>query len=554
MAAVVILAMQRGATARAESPPSRAARPSSRVLELTITAPPGVSNPRSVVGEDSLRRQLGCFLASECDPDAVRTSLERRYKFLGYVPTLTVSCDSEALRVHVRESSAIITRITFDPSELTGIGVKPDPDFEEKQHLYPVPENAPRGVLLGLLLTREGDLYNFERYRSDSEALARLGYAVAFIPGPPAEGTDYPRGAYLLLSLTPRTSTGSATRKTNYIGGVGSYAPQAKGEVGLLYEKDQVFGALDRLSVSPTYSSAAGGNLAYNAPLLATHEAPRRQYDLESSLYSNYLPNRQLGTVQTNERQNGFSGTLGMRPLHLAAPHALRLELTVRHQHVGLDQVPAGEADGSTTSLEIGGTYEWLHTYRHPSLSARLAPSIFFAVRAYGGERTFVRPGVDGSLHERYRSGIETVFHLVGGTIDRDVPSYELWSLGGPNSVRGFKEDTFLGRHMAALQAEIWFPFTRPLPMTAPAEDEDWNAENAPFEPPAARLFKWALFVDGGTVSGTTEGQSAAIGGAGVGIRFLVPHHPFVVKIDYGWGLGSRGGHAYPYVALGYRF
>jgi surface antigen Omp85-like protein len=554
MVTALVLLAQCGVISLATEPPSRTARPSARLLEVTIVAPPGVPAPSTVFTEDALRRNLNRFVDSECDAEAVKTALDRRYKFLGYVPTISVTCDTQALRVRVRESSATIDLITFDPADLSRIGVKPDPDFEEKQHLYPVPEDAPRGVLRGLLLTREGDLYNFERYRSDSEALARLGYAVAFIPGEPAEGTDYPRAAYLLLSLTPRAPGASSARKTNYLGGIGSYAPQAKGEAGLLYEKQEVFGALDRLSVSPTYSSAAGGSVAYNAPLLARHEAPRRQYDLASSVYSNYLPNRQLGTVQTNERQNGFSGTLGIRPLRFPPPHALRLEVTLRHEHVGLEQVPAGEAEGSTTSVEIGATYDWLHTYGHPSLSARLVPSFYFAVRAYGGERTFVRPGVDGSLHARYRSGIETVFHMIGGTIDRDVPSYELWSLGGPGSVRGFKEDSFLGRHMAALQAEIWFPFVRTGPVTTPPEGQDWTSENVPFEPPAARLFKWALFADGGAMSGTTEGESAAIAGAGLGVRFLVPHHPFVVKIDYGWGFGSHGGHAYPYVALAYRF
>jgi hypothetical protein len=40
----------------------------------------------------------------------------------------------------------------------------------------------------------------------------------------------------------------------------------------------------------------------------------------------------------------------------------------------------------------------------------------------------------------------------------------------------------------------------------------------------------------------------------GVGIRFVVPGQPLVMRVDYGWGLGPNGGGSYPYFALGYHF
>ncbi len=550
----LILAGVHGRDPRAQNAASGPGKAPARTLEVEIATPPGRPGTPAVFPEETLRQELRRFAVPECDPHAIEDALARRYRFLGYVPTLTVNCSATSLRVRVRESSATIDLITFDPAELSRIGVKPDPEFEEKLHLYPVPADAPRAVLLNLMLTREGDLYNFERYRADSEALARLGYAVAFIPAQPAKGSDYPRGAYLLQSLTPRTPTSKGGHKTNYIGGTASYGPRAKGAAGLLYEKDELFGNFDRVSISPTYNFAAGGSLSYDAPLLAVREAPRRLYDLELSVFSDFTHNRQLGAVETDQRQTGFSTTVGIRPLHLEPPHALRLEAGLKSERIALDQVPPGEEEGATDSLEVGATYEWRHTYRRPSLTARLAPRIDFSLRARGGERTFVRPGIDGTLHLRFPSGIETHLHAVGGTIDRAVPSFEQWSLGGANSVRGFREDSFLGRHLAALQVEFWFPFVRQGPIAPPPEGQDWDRRNAPFEPPAARLFKWALFVDGGYLSGTTVGGTAEIAGVGIGLRFLVPHHPFVVKIDYGRGLGADGGHAFPYVSLAYRY
>ena len=192
---VLVLAGLGGRGPRAQDTASGPAGAPVRSIDVELVNPPGRPGTGAVFPAETLRRELRRVAAQECDAHAVEDALARGYRFLGYVPTLTVTCTATSLRVRVRESSAIVDLITFDPADLSRIGVKPDPDFEEKLHLYPVPADAPRAVLRSLLLTREGDLYNFERYRADSEALAKLGYAVAFIPGQPAEGSDYPRGA-----------------------------------------------------------------------------------------------------------------------------------------------------------------------------------------------------------------------------------------------------------------------------------------------------------------------------------------------------------------------
>ncbi|HMC82619.1 MAG TPA: hypothetical protein VKL61_05235, partial [Candidatus Polarisedimenticolia bacterium] len=70
--------------------------------------------------------------------------------------------------------------------------------------------------------------------------------------------------------------------------------------------------------------------------------------------------------------------------------------------------------------------------------------------------------------------------------------------------------------------------------------------------PPIARLLKAALFVDAGTLSGSLDGRNESAMGAGLGLRFLFPRHPLVIRVDYGWGFGARGGGGYPYLSLGY--
>jgi hypothetical protein len=39
-----------------------------------------------------------------------------------------------------------------------------------------------------------------------------------------------------------------------------------------------------------------------------------------------------------------------------------------------------------------------------------------------------------------------------------------------------------------------------------------------------------------------------------VGLRFVVPDQPLVIRLDYGWGLGPGGGDSFPYVSLTYQY
>ncbi len=514
---------------------------------------------RPVYSEERLRDELRVFLGRSCDPAAIQESLARPYRFLGYVPSIEASCDDGTLSISVRESSHRIELITFDVSDLSRIGVRPDREFEETRKLYPVPTNAPRALLRGLLETREGDLYNSERYRSEREVVARLGYTIAFIPGAPADPLAYPPGAYLIVSLTPPPRERPYVRReTNYLGGTGSYAPRSGAAVGAIYQKDEVFGRLDRLTVTPTYNSSLGGTISYKSPVLAAREGPRSLYDLNLDLYSNFTHNRRLEGITTDERRSGLGAAVGIRPLGLTAPHDLRLEVGLRHEQVNLGGNVPGQDDESLTVLRLGATHEWRHTYRWPSVSTRIAPALDFAFAWAGGQQSFTRAQIDATVHGRSPMGLETDLHFAGGTMDRHVPSFELFSLGGPTTVRGFREDTFLGRNVAALQAELWLPFFRPEPPPLSGSDtaagQEAGGTPPRFEPRAARLIRAALFVDGGSISATELGRSETLLGAGVGLRFVVPHQPLVFRIDYGWGFGGRGGESFPYLSLAYRF
>ena len=110
-------------------------------------------------------------------------------------------------------------------------------------------------MLKGLLQTRVGNLYNHQRYRNDSTALAPFGYAIAFVAGAPEVDGGYPRGAYLIQSTYPRAAPGApSTRDRNYLGGSASYAPRSRGTIGLIYRRNELFSRMDSLVFAPDYS------------------------------------------------------------------------------------------------------------------------------------------------------------------------------------------------------------------------------------------------------------------------------------------------------------
>ncbi len=553
---VITVALSAGAPIRAQGPPEGPADIKA-IGPVTVLAPPPGGRHRPVFSEGRIRDFLESYLGTACDPVAIAETLSRRYRFLGYVPEVRATCDTGRLDLSIRESSHQIVLITFDAGDLSQIGVSPDSDVETTRRLYPVPGGSIRAALSGLLQTREGDLYNHERYRSDSAALGRLGYAVAFIPGPPAVPEGYPRGAYLVQSLTRRRLDEQAERphSTSYLGGTAAYGPRSGSSGGVLFQESDLFTRLDSLTVAPSYNAGLGGAIGYTTPLLTARESPRRLYDLGGTVFSYFQHNRLLEGDETDERRSGGSISLGLRPLGLEAPSDLRWQIGLRHERVTVGGIASASNNENLTFFQLGATYEWRHVYRAPSLSLRLAPAVDFSVDAIGGGRSFVRPSLDATLHGRYLSGLEADLHWLGGTVDRQVPATELWSIGGPATVRGFRSDAFLGRHVLAQQAELWVPLFRTLASRSVAPGEPLPGPgDLPIERPTARLLKAAFFVDAGRLTGTADGRNETILGAGVGLRFVVPRQPFVLRLDYGWGLGGRGGDSFPYLSAGYRF
>ena len=555
-ATTISLALPMAAAAAPETPAATGAMPPliERIGSIRFVVPEDASATPAegvVFTAARIRHLLEEERGRPCEPFRIEEEIASRYRALGYVPAVRAWCADGELSVAVRESSHRIAIVTFDVPELAPLRVQPQ-RLEDERPLYPVPESAPRAVLRGLLQTRPGDLYNVERHRLDRLALARFGYALLFIPGAAPSDEEIGTGAYLIQSTTPIPEDASKRARRgplNYIGGTAGYGPRSGGSAGVVYQRRDVITGLDTLSLTPTFSTAWGGEIGYSAPLVAAHKEPKRIYDLGGSIFTNFVNNRELEGEERDERRTGGSIRLGARPLGLRSPHDLHVQSELIRETVDVD----GLDETDLTILRLSAVHEYRHAWRRPSLILRTVPALEGSFDIADGI-PYLRPALQFTAHGRLRGGIEYELRLGGGGIDRPVPQFQLFTLGGATTVRGFQEDTFLGRGIAYLQSELWIPFVRPLEGRKVGAEEIADPSRSPFEPRLARAFKGAVFVDGGGVWQSPAVGRASIAGAGVGIRFVVPGEPLVVRIDYAWGFGEHGGDSYPYIALGYGF
>ena len=158
-----------------------------------------------------------------------------------------------------------------------------------------------------------------------------------------------------------------------------------------------------------------------------------------------------------------------------------------------------------------------------------------------------------GSWHQRLSDSNILSLDVTGSmaATSRQTPIFLLPSLGGADTVRGFRQDAALGRKLWAVQTEFWAP----VPTTVTPRDGDSVREFL------RKNIRLAAFVDFGGIYDTSlpvfggmafPPLSAGLrAGPGVGLRFL--QGPIALKLDWAYGLGggpNGGGHGQFYIGV----
>ena len=141
------------------------------------------------------------------------------------------------------------------------------------------------------------------------------------------------------------------------------------------------------------------------------------------------------------------------------------------------------------------------------------------------GEPSFERLKAQLSYHRDLWARFAWDQRLHIGWASSETPPFELPSLGGAESLRGFRSDTVLGEELWSSQSELWTPIT-------PSRVEN-----------RSRLLKLmsqlrlAIFVDVGDVDQASLGDDGLRAGAGLGLRYRRP--PLTLALDWGYGFES---------------
>jgi hypothetical protein len=187
-----------------------------------------------------------------------------------------------------------------------------------------------------------------------------------------------------------------------------------------------------------------------------------------------------------------------------------------------VDGVPTTE---NLTTADIGMLFmqEGLQTL-HPWRMG-VQPTLRWAPGA-GSVPAFLRFRTAGDVHVHLSPGFELD---VAGSLhaaSAGTPAFELPSLGGAETVRGFQADAAVGRVMWSAQNEIWTP--------VPFRGEHGDG----FGDFLRRVVRLAVFADVGGVSKAAAGfEPGTRGGLGTGLR--LNFNPVLLRLDYAHGFGT---------------
>ena len=297
------------------------------------------------------------------------------------------------------------------------------------------------------------------------------------------------------------------------------------------------------------------GNLTINNDFLFFDALGRHRLAFSANASSDVTSKRQLGDLTVDQRTTGAGAHTEFDFFRDRRGYLLRWMLDGLHEAVALDRSGSNQGLGQThlSVLDTGLLLGYASEASFLPARIQVEPHFKYGLGLAASEPVWREFQVTGSWHQRV-SDSHILSLDVGGTAaltSRDTPIFLAPSLGGADTVRGFRADAALGRKLWALQSEFWVP----VPTTVTPKDGD-----------AVRAFlrkniRLAAFADIGGIYDTNlpafggmPFPAAAPGfraGPGAGLRIL--QGPMALKLDWAYGLGggpNGGGHGRFYLGV----
>ncbi|WP_439438552.1 BamA/TamA family outer membrane protein [Roseateles sp. DB2] len=256
----------------------------------------------------------------------------------------------------------------------------------------------------------------------------------------------------------------------------------------------------DSFQVELGEQSKTSGQASYTRDFVGFPWLSRR-LQLSGKVFSQFAPERAVQTGAPDERRQGVE---------------LRGRLDLFRDHGGFAQADFG---ASRSRITLKAASDLTTTASLLDLNLVLAQSRPWTPAGWRGEIVagLAHGRADGRRYQRYTA--EAVAQTMLGALDRatirlkwgriagEPPLAEYLPFGGPDSVRGYREDSITGRRVYSAQLE----YSRPAP---------WMPSDQELARLIRRKLALAVFADLGEVQGSPTQSDGRRYAAGLGLRF----------------------------------
>lgn len=358
-------------------------------------------------------------------------------------------------------------------------------------------------VIMREINVKPGDNLNMNRLNLDLQHLWQTGYFDEVQPEFPQP--DGPEKVDIVIKVVER-KTGSAAFGAGY--------STLDGLLGYLeYSEDNFLGRGQHLNARTEFGQKKNSyDLGFYEPYLFGTRTSYgvnlydRSYDRTDSSGETDIPYK--------EHRKGGDMSIG-RPMGEFTQGEITLK--VEDAHIAPDDPNAAMPVEDTRTRSIAFSSNTDTTIGHPFYPVggmRATVSAEAAGQFLGGDSQFTKfTGETSRYFKVGRADQVLAFRLVGGTALGDLPTTEMFSIGGADTVRGYRYGEMKGNRMLYANGEYRFKIS--------------NALQA------------ALFVDAGQAWNGNEGGPGKLKvGYGAGLRIDTPLG--MMRLDY--GIGEKGG------------
>jgi hypothetical protein len=308
----------------------------------------------------------------------------------------------------------------------------------------------------------------------------------------------------------------------NYVGAGVSYAANQGIRFVGQYERQLENQQVIRLNVG-TESAPLGSGSYHKDFLLFDRIHHRLQFDASGG--SNYTQNRLFQGIETNERRTGGSAGLTMEWIRHSRGMHLDSGLVGGWSNVTLSNKGSDKSQG-LSYVDGNVAFSYASSYVQQT-QLNVQPAIRLGVSSVGAEGFYVKPSIGADLLQYItpawlpdvRIEVTPRFQYASS----HTPEFELPSIGGAETVRGFREDASLARSATTLQNELWVPSTGP------------RRFHGGFGGFLTHNVWIAPFFDYGYSSQTQSGIKGSLMGPGIGAR--IKYGAALFKLDWGYGI-----------------